>query len=218
MIGKITKLWISQEKYIEKVLKKFNMNNAKPMSSPLPVHMKLSFEQCPTTDEDKKTMKNVPYSSAVGSLMYSMVCTRPDIAHAVGAVSRLMSNRHWTAIKWILRYLKGTSRVSLCFGPGKPVLDGFTNADISGDIDSSKSTFGYLMTFAGELYLGNINCKNVLALSITESEYVTAFEAGKKLVWMRDFLEELGMEQDNYLLHCDCQSAIHLAKNATYHG
>ena len=149
----------------------------------------------------------MPFSFAVGSLMYTMVCTWPNIAHVVGVVSKFMSNprkEHWAAIKWIIWYLKGTSRVSLCFGPGKPVLDGFTNADISGDIDSSKSTFGYLMTFAGELYLGNINCKNVLALSITESEYVTAFEAGKKLVWMRDFLEELGMEQDNYLLHCDC--------------
>ena len=156
MIGKITKLWISQEKYIEKVLKKFNMNNAKPVTSPLPVHMKLSSEQCPTTDENKKTMKNVPYSSAVGSLMYTMVCTRSDIAHAVGVVSRIMSNprkEYWATVKWILRYLRSTSRVSLCFGPREPMLDGFTYADMSSDINSSKSTSGYLMTFAGGCFL-----------------------------------------------------------------
>ena len=66
------------------------------------------------------------YSSFVGSLMYTMVCTRLDIAHAVGVVSRFMSNlekEHWAAIKWILRYLRGTSRVSLCFGPSEPMLD-----------------------------------------------------------------------------------------------
>ena len=215
------KLWISQEKYIEKVLKRFNMNNAKPVCSPLPVHMKLSSKQCPTTDEDKKKMKNVPYSSAVGSLMYTMVCTRPDIAHAVGVVSRFMSNpgkEHWAAVKWILRYLRGTSRVSLCFGPGEPVLDGYTDADMSGDIDSSKSTSGYMMTFAGGAVSWQSKLQKCVALSTTESEYVAAVEAGKELVWMRDFLEELGLEQDDYLLHCDCQSAIHLAKNATYHG
>jgi len=88
-------------------------------------------------------MKKVPYASAMGSLMYAMVCTRPDIAHAVGVVSRFLSNlgkEHWAAVKWILRYLKGTSRVYLCFDNGKQVLDGFTDADMTSDIDSRKST------------------------------------------------------------------------------
>ncbi|MCI64206.1 GDSL esterase/lipase 1-like, partial [Trifolium medium] len=74
-------------------------------------------------------MKKVPYASAVGSLMYDMVCTRPDIAHEVGVVSRFLFNPdkdHWQAVKWILIYLKGTSKVCLCFGGGDPVLDGYT--------------------------------------------------------------------------------------------
>ena len=81
-----------------------------------------------------------------------MVCIRPDIAHAVGVVSRFLSNpgkEHWAAVKWILRYLRGTSKVCLCFGDGKPMLDGFTDSDMAGDVDSRKSTSGYLMTFAG---------------------------------------------------------------------
>jgi len=77
------KLYLSQEKYIEKVLCKFRMDNAKAVSCPLAAHFKLSTKQCPTTDEKKKEMRNVPFASAVGSLMYAMVCTRPDIAHAV---------------------------------------------------------------------------------------------------------------------------------------
>ena len=97
-------------------------------------------------------MHNISYSSAVGSLMYVMVCTRPDIAHVVGVVSRFLANpgkEHWQAVKWILRYLKGTSRVCLCFGSGKPVLNGYTDADMAGDVDYRKSTSGYMMTFAG---------------------------------------------------------------------
>ena len=64
-------------------------------------------------------MSKVPYESAVGSLMYAMVCTRPDIAYAVGVVSRYMKNpgkEHWIPVKWILRYLRGTTNQALCFG------------------------------------------------------------------------------------------------------
>ena len=110
-------------------------------------------------------MKNVPYSSAVGSLMYAMICTRPDIAYAVGAVSRFLTNpgkEHWTAVKWILRYLRGTTKKCLCFGKENPVLVGCTDVDLAGDIDSWKSTSGYLTTFAGEQCLGNLSSKNAL--------------------------------------------------------
>ena len=86
------KLTLSQSEYIEKVLKRFNMQNAKPVSIPLASHFKLSKEACPKTREEIAHMSKVPYASAVGSLMYAMVCTRPDIAHAVGVVSRYMNN------------------------------------------------------------------------------------------------------------------------------
>jgi len=89
-------------------------------------------------------MQKIPYSSAVGSLMYVMVCTRSDIAHVGGGVSRFLANpgkEHWQTMKWILMYLKGTSRVCLCFGSGKPLLNGYTDADMVGDVDSRKSTF-----------------------------------------------------------------------------
>ena len=112
------KLWLSQEKYIERVLERFNMKNAKPVSTPLAGHLKLSKKMCPTTVEEKGNMAKVPYSSAVGSLMYAMVCTRPDIAHAVGVVSRFLENpgkEHWEAVKWILRYLRGIVGDYLCF-------------------------------------------------------------------------------------------------------
>lgn len=90
---KARKLWLSQEKYIERVLDRFNMKHAKHVSTPLATHFKLiSKKACPTTKKEKKTMLSIPYSSVVGSLMYAMVCIRPDIVHAVGSVSRFLSN------------------------------------------------------------------------------------------------------------------------------
>jgi len=145
------RLYLSQEKYIEKVLGKFKMDNAKAVSCPLAAHFKLSTKQCPSTDEEKKEIEHVPYASAVGSLMYAMVCTRPDIAHAVSTVSRFMSNPgrpHWEAAKWILRYLWGSTNLKLCFGSSEPVLVAYTDADMAGDVDRSKSTSGYLITYA----------------------------------------------------------------------
>ena len=129
------------------------MNNAKPVGSSLVAHFKLSSKKYSSNEEDKRKMMKISYSSVIGSLMYIMVRIRPDIAHAIGIVSRFLSNpgkEHWAAVKWILRYLRGTSNVCLCYGKGKLILDGFTDADMVGDIDSRKSTSGYLMTFAGE--------------------------------------------------------------------
>ena len=94
------------------------MKEAKPVTTPLGGHCKLSKSSCPSTEEENKKMVVIPYSSAVGSLMYAMVCTRPDIAHAVGVVSRFLSNpgkQHWEAVKWIFRYLRRTSKLCLSF-------------------------------------------------------------------------------------------------------
>ena len=103
---------------IEKVLQMFRMQNAKPVSTPLASHFKLSKHMGLETHEEIDYMSKIPYSSAVGSLMYAMVCTRPDIAHAVGVVSRYMNNpgkEHWKAVQWILKYLRGTTSRALCF-------------------------------------------------------------------------------------------------------
>jgi hypothetical protein len=101
------KLWLSQQKYVEKILMRFDMNNVKPVEIPLASHFKLSSGLCPSNDEEKDYMSRVTYANAVGSLMYVMVSTRPDISHAIGVVSRYMSNPgkgHWEAVKWVLRY------------------------------------------------------------------------------------------------------------------
>ena len=84
-------LKLSQSEYVKKVLSRFNMNEVKPVSTPLGSHFKISKEQSLKTEEERGHMSKVPYASTIGSLMYAIVCTMPDIAHAVGVVSRFMS-------------------------------------------------------------------------------------------------------------------------------
>lgn len=213
------KLWLSQERYIERVLERFNMKNAKPVSTPLAAHFKLRKKS--STGDDGEDMSDVPYSSAVGSLMYAMVCTRPDIAHAVGVVSRFLSNpakSHWEAVKWIFRYLRGTSKLCLTFGRCKCYLAGYTDADMAGDLDSRKSTSGYIFTFSGGAISWQSRLQKCVSLSTTEAEYVAATEAGKEMLWLKRFLQELGIQQEEYIISCDSQSALDLSKNTMYHS
>ncbi|KAI3767934.1 hypothetical protein L2E82_18363 [Cichorium intybus] len=214
-------LKLSQTKYIKKVLEKFSMADAKARSTPLGSQLKLSKKQSPKTEEDKEQMAKVPYASAVGSLMYAMVCTRPDIAHAVGVVSRFMSNpgkEHWEGVKWLLRYLKGTSEIALCFRRKGVVLEGFADADLGGCADSGKSTTGYVFTIGGTAISWMSRLQKSVALSTTEAEYMAIAEAAKELIWLKNFLSELGFQQEDCVLHCDNQSAGHLSKNPVFHN
>lgn len=126
------------------------MKNSKPAITPMEANVKLSKEMCPQTSEDKKFMSNVPYRSAVGCLVYAMVCTRPDIAFAVGAVSQFLEDpgiKHWSVVKRIMRYLHGTCTHGIHYGPRINSKDtqiiGYCDSDWAGDIDGRKSTTGY---------------------------------------------------------------------------
>eukprot|EP00253_Pinus_taeda_P021721 PITA_21721 len=112
------KLWLNQRKYVETILQIFNMQDIKPMKVPIPVGVNLFVEQCPKTQEEEEDKSPVLYASAVDSLMYEMVCTRPDISHVVGVLRTFMSKlgkEHWTTVKWVFSYLRGTSDYGLCY-------------------------------------------------------------------------------------------------------
>nr|CAN62498.1 hypothetical protein VITISV_000081 [Vitis vinifera] len=214
-------LKLSQSEYMKKVLSRFNMNEAKPVSTPLGSHFKLSKEQSPKTEEENDHMSKVSYASTIGSLMYAMVYTRPDIAHVVGVVSRFMSRpgkQHWEAVKWILRYLKGSLDTCLCFTGASLKLQGYVDADFAGDIDSRKKTTGFVFTLGGTTISWVSNLQKIVTLSTTELEYVAATEVGKEMIWLHGFLDELGKKQEMGILHNDSQSAIFLAKNLAFHS
>ena len=119
--------------------------------------------------------------------MYDMVCTRPDIAHAMGVVSRQMSHprlEQSNAVKWILRYLRGTSNKCLHFGGFTTNLQGYIDSNLAGDIDTRQSTIGYVFTIGGAAVSQVSRLPKVNSLSTTEAEYVVATEAAKKMIWL----------------------------------
>nr|KYP42880.1 Retrovirus-related Pol polyprotein from transposon TNT 1-94 [Cajanus cajan] len=114
-----------------------------------------------------------------------------------------MSNpgrKHWKAIKWLLRYLKGTSKIALCFSKNDVILEGYFDADFGGCLDTRKSTTGFI------------------ALSTIKVKYMAISKASKEMIWLKNFLEELGKKQCDSALYSDNQSAIHLAKNPMFHA
>lgn len=124
-------LGLSQETYLKKVLGQFQMNNCKPIDTPIAKGDAIGPEQCPTSPEEIKKMFHYPYANTIGKLMYAVVCTRPNIAYAVGYLDRYQSNpgiAHWKAIKRILRYLKGTLDYMLCYGGPNLRLIGYSDA------------------------------------------------------------------------------------------
>jgi hypothetical protein len=130
-------------------------------------------------------MSRVPYSSTVGNLMYVMVCTRPNIAHAVVFVRKYMNNpgkEHWEEIKWILGYLKGTSTHALCFRGSHIVLQGFVDSYMEGDKNSRRRTKGCVFTIGGTTVSWILKLQKVVSFSTTEAEYVVATKASKEMI------------------------------------
>ena len=216
-------LFLTQAGYVKKVLNKFGMVDVKEVSTPLATHFKLSKQQEPSDDADIESMKNVPYSSVVGSIMYAMVCTRPDIAYSVGLVSRFMGNpgkTHWNAAKWTLRYLKRTSESGILFGGNNGVTSkiiGYVDSDFVGDLDKRRSTTGFVFTLCGGAVSWKASLQPVVALSTTEAEYIALTEAVKEAKWPNGIVSELGLNQDTIPICCDSSSAIQLSKNSKYH-
>ncbi|KAL4016333.1 hypothetical protein IC575_023981 [Cucumis melo] len=145
-------LALSRASYIDKIVVKYSMQNSKRGLLPFRHGVTLSKEQCPKTPLDVEEMRHIPYASAVGSLMYAMLCTRPDICYAMGIVSRYQSNpglAHWTAVKTILKYLRRTRDYMLVYGSKDLILTGYTDSDFQTDRDYRKSTSGSVFTLNG---------------------------------------------------------------------
>ncbi|KAH9782717.1 Integrase catalytic domain-containing protein [Citrus sinensis] len=216
-------VWLTQKSYLKKVLERFGMDDkTKPVCTTLAPHFKLSSSSCPRSQEERDYMARVPYASAVGSLMYAMVCTRPDISQAVSMVSRYMHNpgkNQWLVVKWILRYLYGAVDVGLLFKKncGQQCV-GYCDSDFVGDLDKRRSTTGYVFTLGGGPVSWRSILQSTIALSTTEAEYMAATEAVKETIWLKGLLGDLGVIQENIAVFCDNQSVIFLAKNQTYHA
>lgn len=150
-----------------------------------------------------------------------MIGTRCDLAYAVGLISRFMSNpssTHWSAVKWVLRYLKGTQNVKLVFKRKKEFrVEGYCDSDFSSDLDRRRSISGYVFTAGGNAVCWKSGLQGVVALSTTEAEYMVLVEAVTEGIWLKGLIEEFGYEQESVNVWCDSQSAMCLAKNNVHH-
>ena len=139
------KLILTQSHYIEKILKKFNQYDSTTMSTPFDPHFKLYLNTGRVADQ-------LLYSRVVGSLMYAMTCTRPDIAFVVGKLSRYTSNPssvHWHAINRVLKYLRKTIDYGIVYTGYPSVLEGYTDANWITDSEDHSSTSSWIFTLGG---------------------------------------------------------------------
>lgn len=204
------------------MLKQFSMSDANPVNVPLPAHMKLSASQSPITDEEITYMNKVPYAEAIGSLMYLMTGSRPDISFCISLLSRYMSNpgpAHWEAVKWLFRYIKGTNHLSLCYRKTDDSIkvEGYVDASYASDYDNRKSTSAYYIFVAGNCVSWKSQLQPIVSLSSTEAEFIAATEAIKELIWVRGLLSEIKISDESAVLKIDSQSAIYLCKDPMLH-
>jgi hypothetical protein len=215
-------LTLSQVEYVDRILAKFGMEDCAQSGTPLATTTKLSEEMSPKTDEERERMAGVPYRAAIGSLMYLMVSTRPDLAAAVGLLSRFLQNpgeQHWMAVKKIFKYLQGSRKLGLKYERGEKVeLTAYTDSDWAGDIDSRKSTSGYVVMMGGAAVSWKSKRQDSVALSSTEAEYMASTQACKEVIWGKDFLSELSFEQGTVQMYTDNQSSIKVMRNPVGHS
>ncbi|KAG8475193.1 hypothetical protein CXB51_031757 [Gossypium anomalum] len=172
---------------------RFNMQSAKLVNTPLAAHFRLSSTLSPQSDDEIEYMSHVPYSSAVGSLMYPMVCLRPDLSYAVSAVSRYM------------------------FGKTEDEVIGYVDADFVGDLDRRRSLTGYVFTIGGCAISWKATLQTTVALSTTEAKYMAIIEACKVAIWLKGLFSELNEDLQISTVFCDSQSAIFLTKDQMLH-
>eukprot|EP00253_Pinus_taeda_P006858 PITA_06858 len=208
-------IFISQVKYVNELLERFNMQDCKVAIPPIVMGLKLSKE------DNSKDFDPRLYKSIVGSLMY-LTATRPDIMHVVSLISRFMERpkeAHWHIAKRTMRYVKGTKRFGILYTVLEcSYLIGYTNSDWEGSVDNQKRTSGYVFQMGSGALSWVSKKQPIVALSTAEAEYVAATAAPCQAVWMKRMLRSLCQEQEKgTVIFCDNSSAIALSKNYVFH-
>ena len=201
---------LTQKKLTKELLGRYGLRTAKARSTPLSSGEKLQKNGDPL-DTDK-----YPYSELVGSLLYLSVCTRPDIAQAVGALARYMADpteAHWRAALGVVRYLAGTAELGVTFGGSAEPLVGYADADYGGDVDSRRSTTGYVFLVYGGAASWSSRLQPTVAASTVEAEYMSAAGAAKEALWFRKLCGDLELPVRAVQIYGDNQGALNLLKH-----
>lgn len=208
---------LSQSHYIEKVLEKFKHLNIKDSNTPYDPNLKLS-------ENNGRALAQLEYASAIGSLMYAMHCTRPDIAFAVCKLARFTSKpstEHWKAIRKVFGYLKKTIRLGLFYSDYPAVLEGYSDASWITSLSDNKSTSGWVFMIGGGAISWASKKQTCISHSTMEAEFIALAAAGKEAEWLRDLLLEIKLWPQQMVaisVYCDSESTMSRAYNKVYNG
>lgn len=205
---------VCQTSYAAKILEDAGMGQCNPCWTPMENRLKL-------TKNTGEIVEATKYRSIIGSLR-CLVNTRPDIAYAVGVVSRFMEapvKEHWATVKQILRYLKGTLGHGCTFRAGRgDTLVGFSDSDHAGDPNDRKSTTGLVFFLGDSVITWSSQKQKIVAMSSCEAEYIAAATTATQAVWLSRLVAEmLSGEVQKVKMRVDNKSAIELSKNPVHH-
>ncbi|GJS59730.1 hypothetical protein Tco_0654514 [Tanacetum coccineum] len=208
-------IFISQDKYVAEMLKKFDLVNVKAAITPMETKLPL------TKDEDAFDVDVHLYRSMIGSLMY-LTASRPDIMYAVCVCSRFQvspKTSHLNAVKRIFKYLKGKPNLGLWYPRDSPLdLEAFSDSDYGGSNLDRKSTTGGCQFLGQRLISWQCKKQTIVATSTTEAEYVAAAHCCGQVLWVQNQLLDYGFNFMNTKIHIDNESTICIVKNPVYHS
>lgn len=214
-----SRLCLNQTKYLSKLGDRFAMKKCKPTNVPIPSNFVLSTTLTPKSLEESRYTETIPYSSAVGSVMYSMISTTPELAQTISVLFRYMQKprkRHWNAVEWLLRYINSTISVGLVYdcSNSESELIGYVDSDYAGDRDKRRSTSCYFFTITGYCVSWKSRLQSVVEPQL---EYITVTEAIKESIWLLGLLGEINVSKGRAVIFTECQSPLHLCKNPMFH-
>lgn len=208
---------LCQSHYIEKLLLKFNHLQIKEATTPYETNGTM-------LSNSGRSVAQLEYASAVGSLMYATHCTRPDIAFSVCKLSRYTSNpgvAHWKAITRIFGYLKRTINLGVSYSEFPAVLEGYSDASWITSVNDNKSTSGWIFTIAGGAISWASKKQACIAHSTMESEFIALAAACKEAEWLRNLLLEIVLwpqPMPSITLYCDSGATLSRAYSKIYNG
>lgn len=206
-------LKLDQKGYIQKLLTAFSMEDSNDATTPMEVNLRLQKEG--------QSSQNIPYRQLVGSLMYLMLATRPDICFPLNYLSQFQncySEEHWIHLKRILKYLKCTLNLQLTFSNSdNGLLKGYADADWANDVSDRKSVTGYIFKLFDNTVSWCTRKQQCVTLSSTEAEYVALSSAVCEALWLRKLLNDLHIELLITPIFEDNISCINIAKDPVYH-
>ncbi|CAM8882652.1 unnamed protein product [Rhodiola kirilowii] len=210
-------LALTQSHYIENVLKTFNYMDCYPLTTPY----NSSTNLYPNKGKHKSQLE---YAKVIGSLMYAMTCTRPDIAFVVSKLSRYTSNpsmQHWQAIHRVLRYLKGTMNLGLVYSDFPSVIEGYSDASWISNEEDHSSTSGWVFLLGGGAISWASKKQTCITSSTMESEFVALAVASKEAEWLKNLIHEIPLWEkpiSPISIHCDSAATLAKAYSHVYNG